>query len=130
MSKTIDLNFNINPVAVAIAHLLKDLIDEHGDMVDLKTYALYNGREKGICVVRTILKDGVENSIAVSFGEHRSSDGLFVEFVYFKAHSVMNMSHDIFTEESYELRKDFKFNQLYQVRDAVYDLLSDFETKV
>jgi hypothetical protein len=82
-----DVNLNLNAQALAVLHLLADR-----DASDIKidfthTYAWYNGRERGVCLVVQPPHTRCEpcEGLHIAFAEHRNSDSIVV-YTWFALH--------------------------------------------
>jgi len=105
----IDIGLGINSQAYAVLHMLKSwegtLADEKG-VDDIKTFAWYNGRERGISLVVSFYLPGGPRStrhpnLVFAFSEHRCSDQIFVD-QYEKMHAGV-MKEPCHTDDEYEL---------------------------
>lgn len=121
--KNIDLNFDISSCALAIANILTDkvpcLIDGDASL-NMRTYPLYNGRERLICIV---LEKNYGDNICISFGEHRNTDNIIVDI--FSTKNFYPTFKDM-TDEQYENREFFKYNEHYKVAEFICEKLSEF----
>lgn len=104
-----DIGLNINSQAYAVLHMLKSwgetLANEKG-VDDIKTFAWYNGRERGVSVVVSYYYPGGNirdrhPNLVFAFSEHRCSDQIFVD-QYEKMHAGV-MSVPSHTDDEYEL---------------------------
>ncbi len=78
---------------------------------------------------------GIDNqsmgNLFVNFGENRNSDNLFVQ--HLERPSVFNsptVEGEIFTEESYEARKYFRYDEYYVCAEYVIGLIQSYNDKV
>ncbi len=115
-----DSTFGVKSVALSVAHLVD--LDRRGfeGLTNITWSPFYNGRERGVCL--TVRANFHKPGIAIVWGEHRSSDDIYVDT--FPVDSFMNPpTMASFTEEIYNLRKTFRYNEVYKVVDHVYELV-------
>ena len=120
-------DFHIHRTALAIFALLtsfevSDLTEDERDyvdyLIDIRSYPWYNGRERGICII--ISNNGEQLNIA--FGEIRNSDGIFVDVWETKSTFNPPTVAD-FSDEAYEQRNYFKYDEHYKVSQFVQKLI-------
>jgi hypothetical protein len=121
----IDLTLNIHPQAMALLHALSD-IDEQLEFDSdvlykdcrIKTSALYNGRERGICLtVQKTLRDN--KVLGFFFTECRNSDQLFVQVETMKT-SINPPTVADLTEGGYKNRKTFQEWNVNGARNYIF----------
>ncbi len=129
-TKKFSKDFGIHPVAMAILMLLDEfeisgLVDEEHKnnvkyLIDLRTSAWYNGRERGIC----LCVDLNGTSFVITFGECRNSDSIFVDSWIMKS-SLNPPTVADFTDEAYSNRKYFSYNGIYEATQHIDKLIKD-----
>lgn len=135
----IDFTFGIHPVAMSIAYMLGDfyydIAGEHPDVfepefvdnfrnsIEFKTSPFYNGRERGICITMNTFSS-YDKTLHVVFGECRSSDSIFVDKWVGKM-TFNNPTVEDFSEEAYNNRKYFNYNQGFNASQHIQELLKD-----
>lgn len=136
MQKLFDPTFGIHPKAIAVAHLLGDLeikLDHIKDpelkskinhLIDVRTFPFYNGREQGICIMTGSFFN-IQEAQLVVFGEHRNSDSIFVD-VWKEKRPFNNPDVSMFSNEAYNKRKFFSYNQIVETADFVRDAVEDY----
>jgi len=133
--KEIDFTFGVQKRAMKIAwHLqettmfqLKD--DDFYKKLDyeVKTYPFYNGREKGICLIISPVTTSLE-CLFVVFGEGRNHDGTFVD-IWEGDVPFNNPTIDDFSEEDYQKRQVFKYNDVEGVENYIHTKIKEYLTK-
>lgn len=101
---------------------------EIGYIADIHNAAWYNGRERGVVIyVRGAGKaDKKVRTLVVAFGEHRSSDDIFVdswvaEETFLNPPTIREMP-----DKAHDDRKLFRYNKIYEAVDCVIGLLQNF----
>jgi hypothetical protein len=113
MSLTIaDSNLGLSAQARAVlAMLSQSSCDELGEYdpevrdykIETRTYAWYNGREKGVCLeIRPLLSS--KQALLITFGEHRNSDSIFVDSWEVEEFFLNPPTVADFTDEAYAAR--------------------------
>lgn len=92
-----------------------------------ETYAWYNGRERGVCLVFRV--GGDPNCLLVTFGEHRNSDGIFVDVWEHDSYFLNPPTVDDFGDEAYVNRKVFGYGRVDQVVPYITTKVKDFFQK-
>lgn len=99
-----------------------------GYIAEIHTAAWYNGRERGVVLFVNGKRKGDKDfrTLAVTFGEHRSSDDIFVDSwesvrIFLNPPIVTDMP-----EEAYSARKMFKYDEVYAASEHVVGLLREF----
>lgn len=91
---------------------------------DFHTAAWYNGRERGCVLYVTSFQ--VKETLIITFGEHRSSDSIFVDTWistkgFFNPPTVAD-----FTDEAYKSRKFFSYGAYVDAADYIVDCIRNF----
>jgi hypothetical protein len=105
-----DNDLGISSQALAILAMLSrtdcDGLAKYGDgqyQIAIRTWAWYNGRERGVCLeVRPSL--GSKRALLVTFGEHRNTDGIFIDAWEVEEYFLSPPTVADYTEEAYEQR--------------------------
>jgi len=96
----------------------------------IHTAAWYNGREDGFSV--TVSMSPEPESLVVTFGEHRNTDQIFVDHWLGRV-GINPPTVDDFTDEAYEDRKMFKYDDAagaaIYVRQLIEGYLRDVATE-
>lgn len=128
-----DPTFGVQPQAIAVAHLLslyessifEDCEAETIERVEFRTYPYYNGRERGIALVIT---DWIgSKGLIINFGENRNSDSIFVAHLEAKTpYNCPSVAEGTITEEAYQSRKYFAYNEGYKAADYITGLVKKY----
>jgi hypothetical protein len=94
--------------------------------VKISTWVWYNGREKGICV--TVQKDFTSPCLNLTFGEHRSSDNIFVDWWVTTRPIYNGPKVSDYPEVAYKAREFFGCDNVYAASRHIYDLMASFYT--
>ena len=133
-----DLEFSIcgalglQPQAVALLALLSGRewcfeVPDESDLVDVNSYAWYNGREK--CVLLVIKDWSIKNpqyQLFIVFGENRSSDNLFIDCWCGEHNSINPPRHESMPEEAYNRRRSFGYAEFDAAESYILELIKDF----
>ena len=125
----IDIGLNINPQAFAVLHMVRGWEGNFEDLDGLDSinaFAWYNGRERGIALaVRSKVSDGY---LVLAFGEHRNSDGIFVDVYEAEyADAMFPPNHrDKAYEAAYQNRKNFNHGQAGKAAEFIVKAIEKF----
>lgn len=115
----INLDLNICHQALAVQQALKTWSHDYGwDKldVDISTFPLFNGRERGLClVIKKPYYGQKRETLLVSFGERRGGDSIFVECIVTNQMIMNGPTRDNFSEESYRNRSIFDYLDIESV---------------
>lgn len=122
----LDTQLNVYPVAFAVLNLINtfdiEVNNNPPDGYEITTSAWYNGRERGISVVKYSYKD--RDSLVITFGETRNSDSIFVDSWVVENQGFLNPpTVSDFPDEAYARRKSFKYDQHWDAAKYIVDLL-------
>ena len=92
--------------------------DSNRYLVDIKTRAWYNGREKGVSL--TVSRLGYKGCLVITFGEHRSSDSIFVDSWEMETEAFNSPTPGDFSDEAYKQRKSFPAGHVGYAADYIY----------
>lgn len=105
-------------------HCFDDVPEEAAILV--RTSAWYNGRERGVCIcTQKLTKDGRE-SLIITFGEHRSSDNIFVDCWISDRIGMNPPTHDELTQEAYDRRRAFDYGACGEVERYIVTLMKEY----
>lgn len=138
----VSTGLGINGQALAVLALLADREiyfdqDSAGEqnmpvdpaLVDVDTRAWYNGRERGICLLVRYHSIKVDETLCIVFGEHRSSDNIFVDcWVSDEVFINPPTWHDM-PEETYNRRKYFQCADCGNAAAYIEGLIKDYLTR-
>lgn len=124
-----DPTFGIGRQARAVLAMLEREPDfaEYKDgfyEVRIQTRAWYNGRERGISLV--VQRLGYRGCLVITFGEHRNSDGIFVDSWEMATPPRNSPTAGDFSDEAYKARRSFDEGQAGRAADHIYELMSAF----
>lgn len=124
----IDLNFGVKKTSIKIAKLLnKSGRIEIPENYRLETFPFYNGREASIAlVIGTLLS---KTNLTIVFGENRNSDHIFVDSFSKKSSINNNPVLPDFSDEDYQNRIYFKWNEETKVVSYIEHLILIYTTK-
>lgn len=126
-----DTNFGIDSNAVTLVHLLSGEIPEFAEFddskdtysVNIKTYALYNGLEQGVCLVVSFTENDLNSlALAISFGTERGSEDIFIDYWHTVSGDVPS-SHNRPEKVSRQL---FKPSWIGVAKDFILSLMWNF----
>lgn len=92
--------------------------------VEIDTRAWYNGRERGIALV--LYRFGYDGCIVVTFGEMRTSDGIFVDHWEMQAPPYNGPTIEHMPDRAYYRRKEFPYGNVGAVVDHILGLMACF----
>ncbi len=93
--------------------------------IEIKTYAWYNGRERGFCLeVRPSMAS--RKALLVTFGEHRNTDGIFVDAWEVDKYFLNEPTVEDFTDEAYERRMSVPYGNVGQAVEVIRDKIEAF----
>lgn len=92
--------------------------------IDIETRAWYNGREKGVSL--TVSRLGYKGCLVITFGEHRSSDSIFVDCWEMKAQPFNSPTVSDFPDEAYKQRKFFTSGRVGDAAEYIYERMESF----
>lgn len=106
------------------------------DLVDINSYAWYNGRERGICLVvndwglskRVEDPNRVNEKLVIVFAEHRSSDMVFVDCFLTNRVAINPPTHIDMSEGAYDRRRMFDCGRVDQVERYIRNLIQEYLT--
>lgn len=115
----IDIDLGLSAQALAVAQLLARMSPEEGgalwnsernayEMV-LETHAIYNGRERGICITVERTKARKTTYLFVAFGEVRNSDNIYIQAWVDNKKPYNGPTVADIPEESYDNRRTVSF---------------------
>lgn len=87
--------------------------------IDIRNSAWYNGREKGVCITVS----DFEKTLIITFGEGRNSDSIFVDTWEIKGGLLNPPTVADFTDEAYENRIYFKYNEIREATRHIETLV-------
>jgi hypothetical protein len=127
-----DLTLGVGKQARAILALLEVEPDfaEYSEgfyQIDIDTRAWYNGRERGVSLV--VRRMGFKGCLVITFGEHRNTDGIFVDS-WEMPHAPMNgPTVADFSDEVYNVwnaRTMFHYGEAGKAAKFIYEKMSQF----
>jgi hypothetical protein len=118
--KFADIDMNIKMQALLVLRALSDRdMPDAWRLIQSGTSAWYNGRERGVCI--TFLRKG--KSLAVTFGECRNSDSIFIDHFEVKV-GVNPPTVNDFSEEAYRQRRYAPYLGIEQAIEIIHEILS------
>jgi predicted transposase YbfD/YdcC len=125
--KYADIDMNISTQALLVLRALsrQEIPDDWGVM-PLETSAWYNGQERGVCVT---FRHSSGKRLAITFGECRNSDAIFID--HFDIKWMLNPPTIAdFSEEAYKKRRYANYLDISHAIDIITDTLRDWADKV
>lgn len=104
--------------------LVEDMEDRY---IYCKTSAWYNGREDGASLT---VSSAAKPALIITFGEHRNSDGIFVDSWLTEKSTLNPPTVDDFTDEAYERRKMFKYGDVVGTVQYIHGLIEQYIREV
>lgn len=122
--------FGLNPQARAVLAILAGYEPAFAEYegghynVEIRTYPHYNGREQGVCLA--VFRYDCEGALLIRFGEHRSSDSIFVDIQRVDHEPFNAPTCDDFTEAAYLARKFIPSGQVGKAADFIFEQMESF----
>jgi hypothetical protein len=125
--KFADIDINISTQALLVLRALsrQEIPDDWG-IAPLETSAWYNGRERGVCVT---FRHSSGKYLAITFGECRNSDAIFIDHFDLKCKLNPPTIAD-FSQEAYEKRRYANYLDISHAIDIITDTIKDWADKV
>lgn len=122
-----DKYLGIDDSAVDVLKILsKEVIDKPED-VDIKTFAWYNGRERGVCLTVHRLGFNKKPVKVITFGEDRHNGEIFVDNWIMKSPPINAPTPNDFPDSAYMKRK--RYTAAKEAAEAVKTLVLNFITE-
>lgn len=105
-------------------------------LIDVQARAWYNGREDGVCLIvrdwdlakRFEAPDRGSERMVIAFGEHRSSDNIFVDCFLTARLGNNPPTYQDMTEGDYDRRRMFDYGRVDQVDRYIRNLIQEYLT--
>ena len=91
-----------------------------------QTSAWYNGREQGVCLVIRPYGHTSRKCLLVTFGEHRSSDNIFVDAWESEGTFLNPPTVEDYSDEAYKARKFFDYGRVDQAVSHIVAVIRAF----
>lgn len=128
------LSFGLNYQALAILHFLAGRDPDFATYtngrydIEVETFPWYNGWEKGVCLV-VRRGPGDNRALCITFGEHRNTDGIFVDHWEDTApHNCPTLENvdEAAYEKAYCNRKSFEYGRAGDAAGHIYELMEGY----
>jgi predicted transposase YbfD/YdcC len=124
--KYADIDMNISTQALLVLRALsRQDIPDDWDVTTLETSAWYNGRERGVCVT---FRHKKSKYLAITFGECRNSDSIFIDHFDIKCNLNPPTIAD-FSEDAYGKRRYADYLGISDAIDIITNILRDWSHK-
>lgn len=125
--KFASIDMNISTQALLVLRVLSTHdIPPEWKIEPVETSAWYNGRERGVCIT---FRNKQNKCLAITFGECRNSDSIFID--HFETKMTLNPpTVRDFSEEAYRLRRYAPYLGVSDAIDIITEILSNWAYKV